>query len=230
MSEASAPAEKGNSLFGLVLGLVSFATGGLSILILALFFAPLGILSGAGGTLLSLRKRYTVGAALGIVGIIFSGIGLATSPMFWLAMAGTGMAVSSLSQPAPVPMKPLMPVSLPKLQPVATVEPPKTVDGDARVIDSATLMVSGVKVALNGAVATTHDQATTLQDFIRLQGGTVHCDPQGDAAYVCRTKQGVDVAEAAILNGAARAAVSAPATYQQRQAQAIQRKAGIWAN
>ncbi|MGE5504450.1 MAG: hypothetical protein ACM31L_08510 [Actinomycetota bacterium] len=228
MSEYPPPAAKQSSFLGLILGLLSIITGGISIFLLGLVFAPIGIIAGLLGAVFSFRKSYTVGGALSIVGIVLAGLGLFTSPSFYWMLASLSFASLFMSKSASTAAVQTQP-AWHKEPPAKKIEPPKVIEGEARVVDTSTLMIGGTKVTLKGVLATNREQADTLQDFIRLQGGSVRCDPEG-TVYTCRTGQGVDVAEAAILNGAAKAAASAPTNYQQRQAQAKERRAGIWAN
>lgn len=227
VTKSPAPAEKRTSFLGLILGLLSIITGGISIIFLGLVFGSIGVIAGLLGAIASFRKRYTVGGAMSIVGVILAVLGLMTSPSFYMLLAS--LSIASLFASKATMSAAATPAWKPEPAP-KKIEPPKVIEGEARVVDSSTLQIGGKTVTLYGVLSTNREQAETLQDFIRLQGGSVRCDPEGQAAYTCRTKQGVDVAEAALLNGAAKASASAPAGYHQRQTQAKERRAGIWAN
>lgn len=221
MSAGEGTIQDKKSTGGLILGILSLITGTISIFFLALLFGSIGFLTGAIGTFTSFRKKYTVGTALGAVGLILSLIGFATSPMFWWMVGSSALiasASSSKSGPA-IATAPSQPAPAPKRE---------QLEGQGTVVDTATLMVAGVKAPLLGAAATNRAQAEVLQDFLRLQGSRVRCTPEGKTAYVCLTDQGVDVAEAAILNGASKAAANAPEKYRRRQEEAQAKKLGIW--
>jgi penicillin-binding protein 1A len=64
--------------------------------------------------------------------------------------------------------------------------------------------------------------------WLKLQGSKVDCKPKPQG-YRCLTSRQIDVAQAAIMNGAGRAAPGAPSEYLSAQAQAETQRRGVWA-
>ena len=59
--------------------------------------------------------------------------------------------------------------------------------------------------------------------------GALMCEPDAQTyRYRCFTSSGVDVAEAAILNGAGRVGDGAAPSYREREAEARQGRRGLW--
>jgi hypothetical protein len=104
-----------------------------------------------------------------------------------------------------------------------------TVSGKATVVNTAILNVNGVKISLAGIEGVGGTAATQLQGFLTSQGDQVTCTPSGDR-YTCVTSKGVDVAEAALLNGAAKASSAASERYKSLEQDAKTKHRGIWAN
>lgn len=117
--------------------------------------------------------------------------------------------------------------SLPKREGIAASG--NVVSGKASALDTATLRVNDVIVKLHGLkVGLTGDHLHMLQLFLNEQGDNVRCERQSDSAYVCKTASGVDVAAAAILNGAVEAGSGAPTQYRQFESEARAKRAGKW--
>jgi endonuclease YncB( thermonuclease family) len=95
------------------------------------------------------------------------------------------------------------------------------------VRDTATLWIGDQSVPLFGITGETGELADQLQQFIDSQGGQVTCERR-ERAYSCVLPSGVDIARAALINGAARPAADAPDDFlaQARTARAQHR--GIW--
>lgn len=111
----------------------------------------------------------------------------------------------------------------------ASVMPkPQAIAGKARVIDTATLQVDRQTIKLDGIEGVSGAAAQELQSFIDAQGRQVECTPV-QAAYRCLTKQGVNVAEAALLNGAARTTRESSERLRSLERQARNSHRGIWA-
>ena len=105
---------------------------------------------------------------------------------------------------------------------------PETLEGSVTVLDTANLVVAGQVVALAGVVAQTAPFFVRgMEAYITSQGGTVSCRPAAGGRYRCRTRTGYDIAEAAILNGAARASDDAPAKYREAERKARAGRVGI---
>jgi endonuclease YncB( thermonuclease family) len=58
--------------------------------------------------------------------------------------------------------------------------------------------------------------------------GTLTCDPRPTNTYRCLTAANKDIAEVALINGAARASTDAPSSYQDLENTAKQQRKGIW--
>jgi hypothetical protein len=108
-------------------------------------------------------------------------------------------------------------------------KPPQTIVGHPIVRDTATLVLGRRDIHLFGVLGEGGELADGLQSFITASGGTVTCAPQDAHFYVCMLPGNVDVAMAALLNGAARVTVDAPDLYRGQQEQAQRKKIGIWA-
>ena len=68
-----------------------------------------------------------------------------------------------------------------------------------------------------------------LQAFLTDNGDRVTCQPHEGGSYTCVLPTGIDLAEAALANGAAETVADAPAAYHQQQAAAQTGHLGIWA-
>lgn len=96
------------------------------------------------------------------------------------------------------------------------------------VPDTGHLLVAGTVVPLFGVLGVDdRTPADGMMKFIRNRGGQAECEPAGGGAYACRVG-GVDIAETALFNGAARLKAGAPAAYQRAEEQARNRRVGIW--
>ncbi len=111
----------------------------------------------------------------------------------------------------------------------AWATPGSKVEGIARVVDTGTLFVGGQTLHLSGVLPETHPAFVDgLKSYITSQGGRVSCVAAGVAGYTCRTGIGFDIGQAAIFNGAARAAPDAPYHYKEAEQQARTARKGIW--
>ncbi|NIR32275.1 MAG: VWA domain-containing protein [Gammaproteobacteria bacterium] len=106
---------------------------------------------------------------------------------------------------------------------------PATLEGEPLLLNTARLRVEDRAIRLYGVEGVGGEPVAQMRRFIREQGGWVRCRPQTEAAYVCRTRGGIDVAEAALLNGAARAKPGAPEVYRRREQAAREAGRGVWA-
>jgi endonuclease YncB( thermonuclease family) len=109
---------------------------------------------------------------------------------------------------------------------------PEVLSGAPSVVDTATLVVDGHRVLLSGLVGLTGQFAQGLQTFIAGYGNAVTCTLIGLGPYYrCVTaSQNVDVAEAALLNGAARASADATPSQRSKETQARNAGRGVWAS
>jgi hypothetical protein len=105
---------------------------------------------------------------------------------------------------------------------------PVTIEGPATVLDTARLQVGASHIRIWGIAGYRGQFSDQLQSFIHEQGGGVKCQRKTTTQYICRTASGVDVAEAALANGAARTAEESPDRYRQYERDARVHGRGIW--
>ena len=106
-------------------------------------------------------------------------------------------------------------------------ELPASVTGPASVVDTGTLQVGDQKVALAGVKGVSGEYAYDLQKLINAQGPQVSCGLRGQA-YLCTLPTGLDIARAALFNGAADVTDDASDDYRQQAAAARAGHRGIW--
>ncbi len=105
---------------------------------------------------------------------------------------------------------------------------PVQVAGPAEVVDTARVVVDGWSLRLNGIFAESRpDLVQSMQAYLRSQGGGLTCEIV-EQGYRCLTGHGYDLAEAALFNGAARAAPGAPDPYLRAEANAQAQRLGLW--
>lgn len=104
----------------------------------------------------------------------------------------------------------------------------KTISGKVVVLDTANLIVNGKAIALYGIQGINGALADGMEKFINSQGARANCVPKGKRKYICKTPSGVDIGEAAILNGAARTTFDAPKKYKLGEDKARNNRRGIW--
>jgi hypothetical protein len=97
------------------------------------------------------------------------------------------------------------------------------------VPNAANLVIGERTVPLVGVDAGPSAVLGPFEAWVKGQG-SLDCEPAaGTGAFHCYTGKGVDVGEAAILNGAARAGDGAGALYRERETAAREAKKGLWA-
>jgi len=101
------------------------------------------------------------------------------------------------------------------------------VSGVPTVLDTATLVIQGATVRIGGVAGQGGEPAQDLTRYIR--GRPVACAPIDalPGEYRCRIGE-YDLAEAILLNGAARAARDAPDRLRYAEDQARRARRGIW--
>jgi endonuclease YncB( thermonuclease family) len=99
-----------------------------------------------------------------------------------------------------------------------------------KVVDTATLATSANSVTLFGIVGLTGEAAQGLQTFLATTNNRMICQPKTGTDFVCLLPDGTDLAEVALVNGAARARDDAPAAYHEQEAAAQAARRGIWAS
>jgi endonuclease YncB( thermonuclease family) len=154
-------------------------------------------------------------------------------------------AQPTVAAPASPPADTAAPVSAPQAAPPATTVPttvvevhptePKPVILDhPTVIDTARLQSGGTTVTLFGIEGLPGPSAQGLQGFLSTGSGQVTCQAQGSSGgtpqYVCLMPDGTDVAQVALVNGAAKTTSDAPESYRGQETAAQAARRGIWVN
>jgi endonuclease YncB( thermonuclease family) len=97
-----------------------------------------------------------------------------------------------------------------------------------KVPNAATLIVGDHRIRLSGIDPGPFAVLGSFENWLRGQGALL-CEPDAQTGrYRCFTSNGVDVAEAAILNGAGRVGDGATPSYREREAEARQAHRGLW--
>ena len=97
-----------------------------------------------------------------------------------------------------------------------------------RVPNAATLVVADQRLRLSGIDPGPGEALSPFESWVRGQG-VLMCEPDAQTGrYRCLTSGGVDVAEAAILNGAGRVGDGASPEYRASETQARTAKRGLW--
>jgi endonuclease YncB( thermonuclease family) len=97
-----------------------------------------------------------------------------------------------------------------------------------RVPNAATLVVADQRLRLSGIDPGPQEVLAPFESWVRSQGALT-CEPDAQTGrYHCFTNGGIDVAEAAILNGAGRVGDGATPAYRASETQARQGRRGLW--
>lgn len=134
----------------------------------------------------------------------------------------------SAGQDAGTPPPAAMPGSPTAAPPPMQIEPINL--DHPTVVATDTLKSGDVTVSLYGIEGVQGDAAEGMQGFLAANAGRVTCQAQSTAGFVCLLPDGTDVAEVALVNGAARVKDDAPPAYQDQQAAAQAARRGIWAD
>jgi endonuclease YncB( thermonuclease family) len=98
-----------------------------------------------------------------------------------------------------------------------------------RVPNAATLVVNDQRIRLSGIDPGPQEVLAPFENWLRGQGA-LGCEPDAlTGRYHCFTGGGVDVAQAAILNGAGRVGDGATPAYRDSETAARQGRRGLWA-
>jgi endonuclease YncB( thermonuclease family) len=97
----------------------------------------------------------------------------------------------------------------------------------AGVIDAATLVIGERQVRLQGVDPGPAELLGSFAAWLQSRS-PVECREEGSGLYRCYGSNGVDVGEAAILNGIGRAAPEAGTLYKERETEARQARRGLW--
>jgi endonuclease YncB( thermonuclease family) len=96
------------------------------------------------------------------------------------------------------------------------------------VPNAATLVVADRRIRLSGIDPGPFAALGSFESWLHAQGALL-CEPDAQTGrYRCFTGNGVDVAEAAILNGAGRVGDGATPAYRESETQARTAKRGFW--
>jgi len=112
--------------------------------------------------------------------------------------------------------------------PIAEPEP-VTLDHPT-VIDTANLKAGGTAVTLFGIDGMQGEAAQGLQGYLASTEDRVICQVQTSAVFVCLLPDGTDLAQVALINGAARAKADAPEAYREQEIAAQSARRGLWAS
>ncbi len=157
-----------------------------------------------------------------VAGAPASGAPSAAAPAPSAALAPPANTV----QPPPPPTPAAPPASA--VQSAALTGPvPQPVRGIPHVVDSATLLLNGALVRLDGIAGERGAPANELTRYIG--GREVACEPADRGASNFRCKIGdYDLGEAILLNGAGRAAANAPERLRSAEEKARGAGRGVW--
>ena len=144
------------------------------------------------------------------------------------AVPSAPMAGPAAAPPAPAGVEAAAPpvTSPPAATPAVT---PGVIRGPVtKVPNAATLVVADQRLRLSGIDPGPQQALPPFESWVRGQG-SLTCEPDAQTGrYHCFTSGGVDVAEAAILNGAGRVGDGATPAYRESETQARTAKRGFW--
>jgi endonuclease YncB( thermonuclease family) len=98
------------------------------------------------------------------------------------------------------------------------------------VVDTARLRAGDKTVNLFGIEGLTGESAQGLQAYIEGTDQHLMCQAQPTAGFVCLLSDGTDLAQVALINGAARTTPDAPDPYREQEIAAQGARRGIWVN
>jgi endonuclease YncB( thermonuclease family) len=142
---------------------------------------------------------------------------------------GGSAAEAAAEQQATKPVGAPPPTPAPAVPAVATASAAGSIRGTvAKVPNAATLVVGDQRVRLSGIDPGPPAVLSPFEKWVEAQGA-LDCEPEAQTGrYRCLTGSGVDVAEAAILNGAGRVGDGASPAYRDSESQARQDHRGLW--
>jgi endonuclease YncB( thermonuclease family) len=137
-------------------------------------------------------------------------------------------ASETMAAHEPMPLPEADPEAMPDREPPSAPPPERPVVSGSveRVIDTATLKIGGETVLLAGVEGLGSPYRDQLAKFIEEQGSEVRCLPNG-VRHTCYVSE-VDLALAALTNGAARLASDAPDKYREAVDEARRNGRGIF--
>ena len=98
------------------------------------------------------------------------------------------------------------------------------------IINTAKLKAGETIVSLFGIEGLTGESAVGLQGYLQSTSNHLTCQAQVADGFVCLLSDGTDLAQVALINGAARTSPDAPDSYREQEAAAQAARRGIWIN
>jgi serine/threonine protein kinase len=106
---------------------------------------------------------------------------------------------------------------------------PKTIAGQVSAYsEDGWPVIEGTTIRLNGVGPLAPGEAKPVSDWIAAHGNYLACTPSQPEGYRCLTRQNFDLAQAILLNGAARTSTDAAPAYHEAEATARTAKRGVW--
>ncbi len=100
--------------------------------------------------------------------------------------------------------------------------------GSPTLITTSRIRINGLTVELFGIEGFKGKSLASMKSFIKEQGDDITCVRNADTVYKCETSTKLDIASAALLNGAAKVNHQAPEAYKKYESDAKVNKRGIW--
>jgi hypothetical protein len=138
------------------------------------------------------------------------------------------------SGPAGAPLNDEANQSAPAQQPASQDQPApdaaaKTIAGPVSAYSpDGWPVIDGVTVRLSGVGPLAPGEAKPVSDWIATHGNYLACTASLPGGYRCLTQQNFDLAQAILLNGAARTSSDAAPAYREAEAHARTAKRGVW--
>jgi endonuclease YncB( thermonuclease family) len=154
----------------------------------------------------------------------------------YVPMAAIEFENDAVAPSAPAAVRGAAPTGAEAVPPPTTTPPPATPAAASGVIrglvtrvpNAATLVVADQRLRLSGIDPGPGEALAPFESWVRGQGALM-CEPDAQTGrYRCLTSGGVDVAEAAILNGAGRVGDGASPEYRASETQARTARRGLW--
>ncbi len=148
--------------------------------------------------------------------------------------AVSAMAISPLPAPA-AGSNPRQVLESPLLPPAPGEQPPDSVAASQKLTGTVSNysadglpVIDGITLHLDGIGPLAPNTAKSVAQWIVAHGNYLECNAAQPSLYRCVTKRNLDLAEAILLNGAARTSADAPTLYRVAEAKAHNAKRGVW--
>ena len=127
------------------------------------------------------------------------------------------------------PVQAFAPPDEPATPPPATTPPTPKVAGQVSSYSrDGWPIIDGTVLRLNGIGPLAPGEAKPVSDWIATHGNYLACNASQPGDYRCLTHQNIDLAQAILLNGAARTSAGAVPAYRDAEARARLAKRGVW--